>query len=578
MNTSMSHRSDFVIPVSGNIPKYASLTTASNAGAANKPRSPAAGSEQKPAFLDAAGCVSWLARVPLANLSLAQPILLRQLNLLHRHDLPPGERFSILEVLRRPITEVQADAANIFAGRPLPLANPEQAALERTLEVWQMLAQGYLRCFDALCDVGGDRNLPLAALLAQRTLAVFADWQVDLCRGEQLPDAAYWQKLHQVIAAVETLGIAETAVSDTLRHGNTQTSAMAAYAECNLLSAASPYELPARHMTWIARWARRWGSKLALLKAPPDDIRNRAVPLWVDLDSQHPPGHGSQPVSNGRWLETSELRKSLVARIALLERGRAPAELQLGDDVTQPAAEQLLRRLLQRWCAGGAQRREERQAATGACRVVAGFEAVHFQLSGCVAFRAPSRDDATLRREREEFETFGERRYTMQGESGPDDSHVENWLVMDDWRVVNESASGLCLARPLRKGVRIGAGMLTAVKIGSSERFVLACVRWALRGADDMLHAGIQMFPGEARPVAIRTSDPGQEAGAWRQGLLLPEIPALHVPNTLVVPTGTFKLERRVEIMVDHRPKVVKLFRILDRGSDFELCSLYADR
>jgi hypothetical protein len=257
--------------------------------------------------------------------------------------------------------------------------------------------------------------------------------------------------------------------------------------------------------------------------------------------------------------------------------GRAPAELQLGDDVTQPAAEQLLRRLLQRWCAGGAQRREERQAATGACRVVAGFEAVHFQLSGREAFRAPSRDDATLRREREEFETFGERRHTMQGESGPDDSHVENWLVMDDWQVVNESTSGLCLARPLHEGVRIGAGMLTAVKIGSSERFVLACVRWALRGADDMLHAGIQMFPGEARPVAIRTSDPGQEAATWRQGLLLPEIPALHVPASLVVPAGTFKLERRVEIMVDHRPKVVQLFRVLDRGSDFERCSLYAD-
>jgi hypothetical protein len=165
---------------------------------------------------------------------------------------------------------------------------------------------------------------------------------------------AYWLKLHQVIAAAEASASAETAVSDTLRHGGTQTSALAAYAECNLLSAASPYELPARHMAWIARWARRWGAKPELLTAPPEDIRNRAVPLWVDLDAGRPPGHVPQPAGNGRWLETTELRKSLAARIALLEQGRAPAELQLGDDVTQPAAEQLLQRLLQRWCAGGA--------------------------------------------------------------------------------------------------------------------------------------------------------------------------------------------------------------------------------
>lgn len=576
MNTSISRIPDFVKSVSGIIPQHSSLAAAANAGTTIKTPPPGARSEQKPAFLDAAECASWLARVPLANVSLAQPILLRQLNLLHRHDMPPGERFTVLEALRRPVIEVQADAAKIFSGRPLPLATPEQAALERTLEVWNLLAQGYLRCFTALCDAKSDRALSLVALLAQRTLSVFADWQVDLCRGEQLPDATYWQKLHQVIAIAETLGIAETAVSDPLRHGNTQTSALAAYAECNLLSAASPYELPARHMAWVARWARRWGAKLALLKAPPEDIRNRAVPLWVDLDSERPPGLVPQPAGNGRWLETTELRKSLAARIALLEQGRAPAELQLGDDVTQPAASQLLQRLLQRWCAGGAQRREERHAATGTCHVVAGFEAVHFQLSGRQPFRAPSRDDATLRREREEFETFGECRHTLQTDSGQNDSHIEDWLVMDDWRLVNESTTGLCLARPMLEGVRIGAGTLISVKVGSSQRFALACVRWALHGTNDMLLGGIQLFPGEPRPVAMRVIDPGEKPGPWREGLLLPEIPALGEPASLMVPAGSFKLERRVEVMVDHQSQIVKLFRVLDRGIEFERCSLYA--
>jgi hypothetical protein len=575
MSTATRHSPDFAKPATAALPYRTSQPAAPAAGAVDFSL-PATGTEQTPAFLNAIDCAQWLTRAPLANASLAQPILLRQLGLLHSYALPPKERFAILEALRRPVCEVQEDAAKTFAGRPLPFAPAEQAALERTLELWQLLAQGYLRCFAALCDIEGDIAGSLSALLAQRTLAAFADWQVDLCRGEQLPDAAYWKKLNQVFFAAETFCIATGPVVDTMRHGSTPTSVLAAYAECQLLSTASPYELPARHLTWVARWARRWGAKLALLKAPPEDIRNRAVPLWVDLNSEIPASHAPQQAWNGRWLETTELRKSLMARIALLEQGRAPADLQLGADVTQPAAGQLLHRVLQRWCAGGAKRRETRHEANGACLVVAGFEAVHCHLSGGQAFRAPSRDDATLRREREEFETFGDRRHSTEANAEADDSHIENWLVMDDWRVLNESAVGLCIARPLREGVRIGTGMLIVVKVGSSQRFVLASVRWALRGADDMLLAGIQLFPGEARPAAVRVMDPGDDAGPWRQGILLPDIPSLRVPASLVVPAGIFRLDRRVEVMVDYKTQEMKLFRVLDRGADFERCNLHA--
>jgi hypothetical protein len=359
---------------------------------------PATGNEHRPAFSDAADCTEWLARIPLANAAHAQPILLRQLNLMHRYALPPTERLAILEVLRGPVCEVQENAARNFAGKPLPFATAEQAALEATLDVWRMLAHGYLRCFAALCDAANDTPSEQLALVAQRALSVFADWQVDLCRGEQLPDADYWKKLNQLFFAAETFGIATQEVKDPVRHGSATSSALAAFAECNLLSTASPYELPARHLTWVARWARRWGAKLSLLKVAPEDIRNRAVPLWIDLASDRPATYVPQSSADGRWLETTELRQSLLARIGLLEQGRAPADLQLGSDVTQPAAGQLLQRVLQRWCAGGEPRRHERHAANGGCSLVAGFEATHFHLYGRQAFRAPARDDAALRR------------------------------------------------------------------------------------------------------------------------------------------------------------------------------------
>ena len=548
---------------------------------------PPTGNEQSPAFVNAAACEEWLTTVPMANAVQAQAIFLQQLHLLHRFTLSPTERFAILEALRGPVCTVQEDAGKKFAGKPLPFAPHEQAALESTLSVWHALGIGYLRCFDALCcgDTGvfsapvlAAQHAQLvshpelagrAAKLAQRTLSVFADWQVDICRGEQLPDASYWKMLHQIFSATETLGVITRAVTDHVRHGVAHTSALAAYAECHLVSTANLYELPARHLAWVVRWAKRWGPKIALLKEPPENIGKRAVPLWVDVASDRPASYVPQQSSGSRWLETTELRKSLIARITLLAQGREPAELQLGDDVTQPAATQLLQRVLQRWCKGGAARRYERHAANTDCSFIASLEAVHFQLSGRQVFRAPTRSDTALRREREELETFGNHNRHPEDTGDKVDSHIESWHIVD------ESAGGMRITRPLKEGARIGTGLLIAVKTADSQRFALGNVRWALREGDNSLAAGIQLFPGEARPVAIRVVESGAAGSSWRQGFLLPAIAAINESASVVVPAGTFRLDRSIEVMVDGKPQMLKLFRMLDRGFEFERCNYY---
>jgi hypothetical protein len=547
---------------------------------------PPTGTEQPPAFTTAIACQDWLGTVPMANAVQAQSMLLRQLSLMHRFTLPADERFAILETLRAPLCDVQDDAAKKFAGKPLPLAPHEHAALDTSLKLWGELALGYLRCFDESCGSisasrgeleklrehcnGDPKHAARAALMAQRTLAVFADWQLDLSRGGQLPDASYWRMLHKILHAAEILGISTRKVNDPVHHGSTPTGVLAAYAECCLLSATNVYELQARHLTWAARWARRWGAKLALLTAPPDDIRNRAVPLWVDLESDRPPSYLPRQADGGRWLETTELRKSLVARITLLEQGRAPGDLQLGDDVTQPAATVLLQRVLLRWCKGGATRRQDRQPADEQCAFIAGLENVHFELSGRVPFRAPSRSDSTLRREREEFETFGNhsQRHT-DGGGAKSTAHIETW------RVIDESASGLRLRRPLKEGARIGPGQVVATRIGDGPYLVLGNVRWVLREGENSLVAGLQLFPGEAKAASIRALDAAGSHSVWHQAFVLPAIPALKESSSLVLPAGTFRLDRVVEVMVDQKIESRKLFRVLDRGIEFERCNFY---
>jgi hypothetical protein len=108
-----------------------------------------------------------------------------------------------------------------------------------------------------------------------------------------------------------------------------------------------------------------------------------------------------------------------------------------------------------------------------------------------------------------------------------------------------------------------------------SQRFTLGSLRWELREGDNSLAAGIQLFPGEPRPVAVRTTDPGGTRDSWRQSFLLPEIASLKVPASVVLPAGTFRLDRSIEVMVDQQVQILRLFRVLDRGIEFDRCNFH---
>lgn len=539
---------------------------------------PATGTEKAPAFLSPEACREWLQNLTEVNAAQTQSLLLGQLNLLHRYTLPAAIRFSILDALLVPVTEAQEETLKKFVGRALPFSPPEQAAMDGALAVWQSMAQGYLRCFEA-CRAGDSGIVGKTAAVAERIFSLFADWQVTLCRGGQLPEPAYWSQLHKIFATIEQMKLVTTPVHDPARHGSTPTRPLAAYAECHLLYSASPFELPARHLTWVARWARRWGIKVELLTAPPEDIRTRAVPLWIDLMSDQPTSYLPRPTPGGRWLDTTELRKSIAARIGLLEQGRAPADLQLGDDVTQPTAGQLLNRVLVRWCKGGAPRRQDRRPATGGCQLIAGLEAVHLQLSGGVIANKPTRDDSTLRREAEEYRMFGTRGH-REAMAAPliDGVPSEHWEVADDWRLLDESEAGMRITRPLKEGGRISAGTLVALKMAGSTDFILGNPRWVLRESSKSLAIGVQIFLGAPRFASVRAVDtPGPGSGSFKAGFVLPSTPhagqATKEPASILTPVGTFRIGRHVEVMLEQKTTRIKLLQLLDRGNDFERCT-----
>lgn len=541
---------------------------------------------EAPHFADLRSCQDWIKRLPLLNPTLAQGQLLEQLRVLNGYTMAARARLDMLEALQTPVRFVQGESANLFAGKPLPLAPMEQAAIAATHALWQELLHGYLRCLEAL--LGGDTTLKSqAALVCQRALAILTNDFADLMRAGRQADTPLWRFAHTLYSSAETLGVAQTpvpdsyraafsatAVTDTLR-GPRPVVPATTYAELVLLAAASLHELAPRQQHWVLGWARRWATKIVIHKEPP--TLTAALPLCVDLEGDAPPGFKPYSGPGARWLETGALRKSMKKRLVLLGRDPAvtPASLGLGEDCTQPGGGEVLQRIYPRWVKGGVRRRYERHPMSGQCRFVAGVDAVHYYVSGHQPFRPPgSTTSDELRRQREELAMFGRVATRFDDDISRDQGfQLENWTLLEDWGLFDQSEDGLCLARPLdREGGRLGIGQLVAVQPAKHSDMLLGVVRWTQQRGDHLV-TGIQLMPGHPQPIAVRRTGVMATPDKYQPGFILPAIAGLQVPDSLVMPPGGFRPERIMETWTQIATRRFKLKALIERGADFERAS-----
>jgi hypothetical protein len=291
-----------------------------------------------PQFVDAQACKTWLQSVPLANVTVAQQDLLHELEAFNSFPTSGANRLAVVEALREPVSFVQVEQAKRFTNRALPMAQAESAAFQDTIELWEQMRVGYLRCLQAAA--GGDSAMrSQAALLAQRLGAYSGLKMFHYYRAYREVPPQDWRSLHEVYAIAEKLGVAEDAVKDYLNRDIHDSSPRIAYARALLMGLANPHELGQRQLTFVAFLLERWASKLEIARKPVAEA-DGVPPLLVDLAGDRLPERvaASTPLpSEARYLDTGKLAKSLRNRVALLRKGESPAKLALGEDCVQPS-------------------------------------------------------------------------------------------------------------------------------------------------------------------------------------------------------------------------------------------------
>jgi len=521
---------------------------------------PAIDPAAKPEFADGPSCRAWLENVPLANVSAAQHQLLLQIEEFNRHAAPARARLEALEAVREAVHFVQIEQAKRFTQRALPMLPAEAAIFEDTLELWEQMRLGYLRCLQE----GWAALRPQAALICQRALALSGLRMYHRYRGYRLVPARDWRALHQVYARAEALGVTDKPAKDYLNRDVYDSSPRTAYLRALLMGMCNPNELGPRQLAFVAYLLERWADKVEVAKTPPKND-DGLPPVFVDLAGERGADRGEPHGAELRYFNMRRLAKSLRNRVALLRKGVSPARLALGEDCVQPSCEQLLVFLYRQWCQLRPARSAERTRAIDVVQACTDIAAIHYYTSGRV-FRVSSDFTELSAKQRDEIETFG--RIRTRGEE--EDFGAVRDFLLEHWQLEDESVQGLrMLRRASNPGKRMAHGQLVGVRPADAKNFQLGQVRWLTASDDGDLHCGVKLMPGMPVPAAVRALGVNVAEGRYAQAFMLAAVPALESRPTLVTSTGWFKPKRVVEV-ASEKPLRVRLLEAVERGIDYE--------
>jgi len=516
----------------------------------------------RPEFTNGASCKSWLENVPLANVATAQHQLLMQFEEFNRAAAAPKNRFEALEAAREAVNFVQIEQAKRFTNRALPMLGTEAAVFEDTIELWEQMRLGYVRCLEA-----HEPSLRAQrALICQRALAYAGLRMFHHYRAYRQVPGRDWRALHQVYARAEALGIADAPVKDYLNRDVHDTSPRIAYLRAVLMGMCNPNELGSRQLTFVAYLLERWAHKVTISKKPTEQ-EGGLPPFTVDLAGERCAERDAAEGADIRYLDERRLAKSLRNRVGLLRKGESPARLALGEDCVQPSCEQLLVFLYRQWCQARVPRNPERVRAMDVAQACTDIAAIHYYISGRV-FRGASDFKELTALQRDEIATFG-RVSTRDAE----DYSVAHGFLLEHWQLEDESARGLRMARRAgNPGKRMAPGQLVGVRPADGKRFQLGQVRWLMAGNAGELHCGVRLLPGAPIAAAVRAIGVNVAGERYVQAFALAAVPALNAPPTLVTAAGWFRPRRVIEVAI-HRTLRVRLLALVERGTDFERLS-----
>lgn len=517
-----------------------------------------------PAFKNPSACEQWLSQLQFTNLHAVHSLLRTQLDEFNRFPLRVLDRLNTLEKLRETVATVQAEYAKKLIAKKLPLSDEEYAIFSAIIGLWQGMLTGYQRCLQDF--MAGDKQLEKYGVLLCHRLLLYGSLQIiEHLRSGYEFDGTLWQQLHALYAFTEGNGLHHEKINDALHGTGLASSCHTLYAKMLLTCHAKPSELTRAQLQLLDRWLTQWTDVITIERRC-SVSKGDAPPLAVDLSSNK----GLQDLQHVtqsdhlRYLAMVPLSKLLRVKSILLQQGQSPQQLELGADFYGVDCSAFLNQLLHLWCEGSSDRSAERHNVTLSAKLASGFDVIYsfiadkpFKSSGpaSTADSAANKQIATTVR-------------ASSATNLPDISQLESWTIE------NESILGARLLRENKGGERIGNNDLIALRTREANAFMLGTISWRSVTLSGQLQMGVQYLPGVAQAITLKCADTGSSPGKSVPALILPAMPTLKIPGSLIVPRDVFQANRSCELLQPDNEKFsIKMGFSVSGGADFERVS-----
>jgi hypothetical protein len=285
-----------------------------------------------------------------------------------------------------------------------------------------------------------------------------------------------------------------------------------------------------------------------------------------------------------RVLSAIELARVVHEDINLLQKGASAHTLKLGVDCIDTACLDMLRRMIRFW--GMAARRQFSRHARrqGHLSICAGVNALHFFSDGQRPF-APPEGHAEMAANpvsvapaqgEDEVVTLDFAGYIAEPDStamvDASPASVQEVFRIGKWRIRDESAGGMSLVRQEHTQTHVRQGDLLGILNEDTGQWRAGVARWLK--SDDSVHVelGVEMLAPSVTPAAVRlVSEGGPASARYHQALVLPALPALHQPATLLLARGLCQTGQDLYLLeADDQPRRVRVMKVLERTGSFE--------
>lgn len=510
----------------------------------------------------------WIAALPKANIGETARQLYQALVELNQVQLGADTRLQMLELLRPETDFICRSLEKYFINQPIVLGERARKVATLCQALQNNLAMGYKQVIRA--ELGKARPAVLALGLQRAASALYQQLERACLLYCPVPEGL-WFELHQLHQIAQRFGVTQQSVPAAVgekHHVDVQRT----YAAALLLGSARTNQLRQSGIARLAGILPQWSQMLRLQPA------EAATSLFLVAPHQDgPPRYRSlfqaEALPDLIGLDTHPLVDAISHFLLLPEEQSSQARLPIPPGFSHD----LLQHLVAAW-GDIAERTFQRSGSNGELTLCIGMSALHYNLAGQVGFHQQLKQEskpgpASFRHggpsdvwsnafdaqpidwdeglHLTDIQYRPTRKDTAEDEASPQESYPSYRVG-----IVNQSPGGYCLSWPAEVPAQLHAGELIGIEDRARGAWAVALVRWVRQVRGGGTQMGVELVAPSAQPCGLKLLRKQEQDSQYLRALLLPAVPAISRPASLI--TARLPFQQGHKVMINQQGEEVR--------------------